>query len=95
MSRSRNTARSTGVRFSSRTRNAIDTVSSTSIRRAGSAISSAVINGSGNQAPTYRSRRTRAERRWSIASLVVTVEASASGDRACGAEGPTIRAKAS
>jgi hypothetical protein len=33
-----------------------------------------VSSGSGSHVPTYRSRRTRAERRWLTASLVVTAD---------------------
>ena len=39
-----------------------------------------VTSGSGSHGPTYVSRRTRAERSWSIASRVVTVARYAFGD---------------
>jgi len=38
------------------------------------------MRGSGSQAPTYDSRRTRAERKWLMASRVVTVARYALGE---------------
>ena len=65
-----NTARSTGDRASSRTRNAIDSESASSACSAGPGPAAAAprepagtTTGSGSQSPTYVSRRTRAELR--------------------------------
>ena len=54
-------------------------MSSDSARTAASGAGSA-STGSGSQVPVYCSRRTRAERRWSIASRVTTVLSQARGD---------------
>ncbi len=61
---SKNTARSSGERFSNSTKNAIDSESASSLCCSGSA--GTCPSGSGSHGPTYRSRRTRAERKWSI-----------------------------
>ena len=68
-----------GDRLSSRTRNASESESASSAWRAGSAALSAT-SGSGSHSPTYVSRRTRAERSWSIESRVATVARYARGD---------------
>jgi hypothetical protein len=68
-----NTARSTGERASSSTRNAIDSESASSACSAGPGPSAGTTTGSGSQSPTYVSRRTRAERRWLIPSRVTAV----------------------
>src|SRR6185503_516528 len=65
-SRSMNTARSTGERASSSTRNAIDSESASSACSAGPGRPAGTTTGSGSQSPTYVSRRTRAEVRWLI-----------------------------
>ena len=57
-----NTARSTGERASSSTRNAIDSESASSACSAGPC-PAGTTTGSGSQSPTYLSRRTRAELR--------------------------------
>src|SRR5205085_8621870 len=51
----------------------------TSAWRAGSS-SALATSGSGNHSPTYVSRRTRAERRWSSESRETTVDRYARGD---------------
>ncbi len=60
-----NTARSTGERASSSTRNAMDSESASSACSAGPCPgpSAGTTTGSGSQSPTYVFRRTRAERR--------------------------------
>ena len=54
-------------------------MSAVSARAAASGAGSA-SSGSGSQVPGYSSRRTRAERRWSMLSRVVTVVSHALGD---------------
>jgi hypothetical protein len=72
-SRSTKTARSSGLSRSSSSRAAVDSESASSADRSGSWYGSA-SSGSGNHGPTYRSRRTRAERSTSIEIRVTTAE---------------------
>jgi hypothetical protein len=55
-------------------RNAIESESASSACWAASGACSSVSSGSGSHSPTYVSLRTRAERRWSIESRVVTAD---------------------
>jgi hypothetical protein len=68
-----NTARSTGESDSSSTRNAIDSESASSACSAGPGSPAGATIGSGSQAPTYVSRRTRADPRWLMPSRVTAV----------------------
>ena len=49
------------------------------------------MSGSGSHGPTYVSRRTRAERRWSIARRVVTADSHAFGSRTSVSPSATAR----
>ena len=62
-SRSMNTARCTGERASSSTRNAMDSESASSACSVGPGPPAGTTIGSGSQSPTYVSLRTRAELR--------------------------------
>jgi hypothetical protein len=62
-----------GVSCSRTMSNAMRTESSRVIRSAGSDVCPVPTTGSGNQGPTYASRCTRDDRRWSMQSRAVTV----------------------
>jgi hypothetical protein len=79
-SRNKNAARCCGDKLSSSTRKASDSVSTVSACSAGVG---SVTSGSGSHSPTYRSRRTRAERSWSMASRVTSVAMYARGEMIC------------